>query len=859
MNVFESNDRCHYRILGFSDTYGANAGNGVARFLHDIRSMADSHQLPLELVVPAKEDSGPGLIPVRAPAFAVPGYPELQISMPLRHHRKQIERHIKTTRPDCIHISTPGPFGCFGIALAQRYRIPMVGIFHTDFASYAREIVSAQLVNVRNNPTGFLNARASQLLPYGLQALAHMSAVNPNIFQDVTKIGEILSRNFDALSNDPRTDNGVSAVAEKLATSVLKKFYSNFDLVIARSTAQQHELAEQLQLNPAKVQCLRPGTNVEKFHPRYKDPKIWKSLGVPDDAFVVLYVGRITPEKNIPFLQRTWEEVQSRQSGRRVCLVVVGNGDDNSIEQLRNLDGVHWLGPKRGEELSRIYASSDLLVFPSTTETLGQVGLEACASGVPVIVSDQGGPQMYVDDGRTGFVLSTDNPSLWSERIRALANADDTSAAELGANAREHVAEQFTFEHSLRSYWDLHGQAITEKRQKKKSSRKRNVNLSLVRSLQGRIPQKSILLLSDFHAGKRFGNPSEREQKQAAVAAMLSLALEKGHEIVFGGDFGDHGARVSRLEADFEAFRSVRERLGVDGQPLFIRGNHDYGFTDERLNELTGGCRVHDSLVYYDPMARVTICHGHIFGLLKTQTAIHDTIRDNDDSRTRLLERLREDALDEELKPSVIAYDIANMIETGLADRGMHGLSTAWEGVYQYRAMLAEQILKFSRGSNQSDEVTWKMIAGLVGTHDNVEVAAMLGVACGGWASLFGHTHEPLAKRKRVRTRDGSRRFTQLVGNSGHINRKFPTCVVADFPAVTVYRYVPSLRRLKILKRIVLSDADVQFFGQVSGRSDEADSSAMNEEISNRRGAGVPPFAAAGSGGEASGQYPLPS
>ncbi len=154
---------------------------------------------------------------------------------------------------------------------------------------------------------------------------------------------------------------------------------------------------------------------------------------------------------------------------------------------------------------------------------------------------------------------------------------------------------------------------------------------------------------------------------------------------------------------------------------------------DERLEQLTGGCRVHDGLVYFHNKAKVTVCHGHILGLSKTLDLVRTANNVN-----HMLAQFREDLLDKELQPSVIAYDIANMIEAALARQGLRGLSTAWEGIYQYRAMLAEQLLKLARSSNQADETTWKMIAGLVGTHDSLQVAGMLGVACGGWASLFG-------------------------------------------------------------------------------------------------------------------------
>lgn len=797
---------CNHRILGFSDTYGINAGNGVARFLHDLRQLAVANDLPLELVFPARGEWESGLMPVRAPAFSLLGYGELKISMPLRHHRKTIERHIKSNSPDAIHVSTPGPFGCFGITLAQRYRIPLVGIYHTDFPGYARAIIVNQLHKLRQSPQQFLTPVASKVLPLVLPLVGQLSMSNSQVMEDLPVLGEILNRNLCAFLNDSRTDQYLSSVAEMAVMNLLRKFYSRFDLIIARSTEQQASLARLLNLAPNKIRCLRPGTDINRFHPRSKDRAVWCQYGVPQDAFVVLYVGRITAEKNIGFLQALWTEVQATPAKRDMRLVLVGDGEETDLSCLRALKNTHVVGSIHGEALSRIYASADLLVFPSTTETLGQVGLEAGASGLPSIVSDRGGPQMYIQDGKTGWVLPTDNPSVWADQILSLAT-DPARLSKVGDCARNHIANHFTLNHSLKSYWDLHAEAIVRRNRKSQSPEKVKVKASYLKQLEGKIPDKGVMMISDFHGGRRFGTTKHRDQKRAALKSMLSMAIDRNLEVVFGGDFGDHVARMSRLEKDFESFRNVREELGFKGRPIFIRGNHDYGYTDEQLEQFTGGCRVHDSLVYYQADAKVTISHGHIFGLARTLEVIRTA-----KSVEQLTDQLQEGLLDEELKPAVIAYDIANMIELGLEKHGLRGLSSLWEGVYTYRAMLAEQFLKLGRNSNEADEATWKMIAGLVGTHDNVEVAAMLGVACGGWASLFGHTHEPLAKLKRVQLYNAAPRHVQVVGNSGHINRKYPTCAVAQFPHVTVYQFESKSNQLRPLWRASLSEPDVDAF-----------------------------------------------
>lgn len=194
------NAQRNFRVLGFSDTYGIDVGNGVARFLHDLRDLTTEHRLPLELVVPARDEITFGLISIRAPSFSVPGYGELKISMPLRHHRKNIERHIKETRPDCLHVSTPGPFGCFGVTLAKRYRLPLVGIYHTDFISYVRAIVVSQLDNLRSDPRQIFGMATAKVLPVIFPLLSQIGKVNPQAMKQRGKC----SRDWSVLMTTSR-------------------------------------------------------------------------------------------------------------------------------------------------------------------------------------------------------------------------------------------------------------------------------------------------------------------------------------------------------------------------------------------------------------------------------------------------------------------------------------------------------------------------------------------------------------------------------------------------------------------------------------------------------------------------------
>jgi len=116
--------------------------------------------------------------------------------------------------------------------------------------------------------------------------------------------------------------------------------------------------------------------------------------------------------------------------------------------------GAHFLGFRHKEELSTIYASSDLFVFPSLTDTLGQVVLESQSSGIPVIVADQGGPKEVVDHDITGQILSGSNPGQWVSSITELL-LDDDRRMRMGRSAHTR-ANRYSIRASFDQFWDVH-------------------------------------------------------------------------------------------------------------------------------------------------------------------------------------------------------------------------------------------------------------------------------------------------------------------------------------------------------------------------------------------------------------------
>jgi glycosyltransferase involved in cell wall biosynthesis len=135
------------------------------------------------------------------------------------------------------------------------------------------------------------------------------------------------------------------------------------------------------------------------------------------------YVGRLSVEKNIALLVRVARELKAMQIEAR--FLIIGQGGDEALLR-EQLPEAEFAGVLRGEALAAAYASMDIFLFPSHTDTFGNVVLEALASGVPAIVTPDGGPKYIVSDADTGFIVPDDG---FSKAIATLATDPDRLAA----------------------------------------------------------------------------------------------------------------------------------------------------------------------------------------------------------------------------------------------------------------------------------------------------------------------------------------------------------------------------------------------------------------------------------------------
>lgn len=172
------------------------------------------------------------------------------------------------------------------------------------------------------------------------------------------------------------------------------------------------------------------GVDTARFHPRHRSAAWRESVGARPGERVLLYVGRLAPEKRLDLLAELLPTLPETR------LVLVGDGPARpALEQRLGRERAHFAGYLRGDDLATAYASADLFVFPSDTETFGQVVQEAMASGLPVVAARAGGAIDLVGDGETGALFTPGSVAeLRAQTIWLLGNPDDRAA--LGAAGR---------------------------------------------------------------------------------------------------------------------------------------------------------------------------------------------------------------------------------------------------------------------------------------------------------------------------------------------------------------------------------------------------------------------------------------
>ncbi len=293
----------------------------------------------------------------------VPHYPGLTIGVPSIAAAAQ---SLADGDFDAVHVCSPGPVGIAGALLARALGLPLVGSYHTELTAYAK-----------------LRSQSQEL-------------------------------------------------ADAMAMAVAS-FYNACDLVLSPSDASDEGLAS-IGTKAEKIVRWDRGVDTDRFDPALRSDEVRRIWGEgachasarasregngavvePGESgacpqVFVLYSGRITHEKGAEVLVDAFAAAKARDP--RLHLVLAGGGPEQERVRERLGGDATLLGWLEGEELARVYASADVFLFPSSTDTFGQVVLEAQASGLAVLAVAAGGPLTLVKDGVSGLLRAPDASAL---------------------------------------------------------------------------------------------------------------------------------------------------------------------------------------------------------------------------------------------------------------------------------------------------------------------------------------------------------------------------------------------------------------------------------------------------------------
>lgn len=236
---------------------------------------------------------------------------------------------------------------------------------------------------------------------------------------------------------------------ETLTWNFMRWFYSQLDLIYVNSEHYRQCWIER-GIAAEKIHILPRGLDTILFHPSRREEDFWVKRGLAGEGVVLLYVGRISKEKDLDLLASAYHKL--RAAGTPVRLAIVGDGP--YLAELKKLvPDACFTGLLAGAELATAFASADLFVFPSTTDTYGNVVVEALASGLPAIVSDQGGPKELIAHGVTGLITRGLDARDFAAAIQRL--VDDSALRETMRRCAREAVEKRDWNEAAERFWAI--------------------------------------------------------------------------------------------------------------------------------------------------------------------------------------------------------------------------------------------------------------------------------------------------------------------------------------------------------------------------------------------------------------------
>lgn len=236
--------------------------------------------------------------------------------------------------------------------------------------------------------------------------------------------------------------------------------------VIVPSVDFKNKLIHEMNLDASDIIQLRRGIDLNNFYPALRSNNYFNSFREETNndkqSVKYLFVGRVSKEKELPFLESIWR--QFKKSSEVAELYIVGEGPylKEMKENFNDSPEVYFTGGLKGEELASAYANADFFVFPSGTDTFGNVVVESIATGTPAIVTNSGGPRMIVEHAKSGWIVEWKNEVEWIGALKMAyeLKLKDTEQYQKHRILAEERSKNFSLEEAGKEWWSFYESII---------------------------------------------------------------------------------------------------------------------------------------------------------------------------------------------------------------------------------------------------------------------------------------------------------------------------------------------------------------------------------------------------------------
>jgi glycosyltransferase involved in cell wall biosynthesis len=223
----------------------------------------------------------------------------------------------------------------------------------------------------------------------------------------------------------------------RILTSYLRWFHNRSNATLVPSVSQKTELERR---GFERLELLSRGVDCQLFHPSKRSNFLREGWGLEPGDTAVVHVGRLAQEKNLGLLKNSFEKLVDAYPDKKLKLVIVGDGPMRAPLEQQLPDAI-FCGTQRGEALAAHYASGDLFLFPSLTETFGNVVLEALASGLGVVAYDQAAAAQHIRHGHNGALAMPGDEEGFIDAACWMLE-DEETLRRVRLNARQHASRQ---------------------------------------------------------------------------------------------------------------------------------------------------------------------------------------------------------------------------------------------------------------------------------------------------------------------------------------------------------------------------------------------------------------------------------